>query len=101
MVAARSLRDPRKALLPTAITCWFVASAAGEQAIPDRSPDGVRHIITASVGVDPSYQKVLYGDGKELAGTALVRISDHAQESQFYGHVPVAFAGVSADKLAV
>jgi len=84
-----------------AAACLLAASAsiAAGQTISDRYPSGVRHIITASMGVDLHYRKTLYGNAKNEAVTVYVRISDHARESQFYGQVTVPFSDFVGDGL--
>jgi hypothetical protein len=79
--------------------CLFIAAAndaAGQTNASSFGRNGVRHVISASVGVDPAHQATTYGGERRLALTLSVRISDHAVESEFYGQVPVTFSDFTA-----
>ena len=79
--------------------CLFIAAAndaAGQTNASSFERNGVRHVISASVGVDPAHQATTYGGERRLALTLSVRISDHAVESEFYGQVPVTFSDFTA-----
>jgi hypothetical protein len=86
--------NPRS-ILAAVLGCGILMGTAAAQVGPaDRS--GVKHIITAAVSVasaQPSGQiGAQTGRQAEQRITGLrvtVRISDHAQETQFFGEVPV------------
>lgn len=53
-----------------------------------RPEPGIRHVITGSIKADPGYAGKTYEAKDRATLIAMVRISDHARESQFYGDVP-------------
>jgi hypothetical protein len=55
---------------------------------------GVSHQITVSMRFDPAsvYARDGFGDTARATLTAIIRVSDHARESHFFGPVPATFA---------
>jgi hypothetical protein len=68
--------------------------------LPRASADevkGVKHAVAVAVEVDPGYAEE-YAHDEKWDLTLVIRISDHARESQFYGDVPLFLDRVSITK---
>lgn len=53
---------------------------------------GIKHLITVLVQADPGPRESMYQTQDRATVRVVVRISDHARETQFYGDVPVRLA---------
>ena len=95
----RGQRPSFSILIVSLAGCVFIAAAkyaSGQTNASSLERNGVRHVISASVGVDPAHKATIYGGERRLTLMLSVRISDHAVELEFYGQVPVTFSDFTA-----
>lgn len=81
--------------------CWYqfifvvliflTSKIAGAQEAVELPERGVRHLLEATVKLDPNASQFFQSLGSDITAsvTIKVRISDHSRESSFYGEVPL------------
>ena len=91
MSALAKWRAPKWRLGIFAAMIFVTVNHTGAQEISAQPTRGVRHLIEVSVKSDPDsqfLQQGLGGGGVTATLTLKTRISDHSQETNFYGDVP-------------